>query len=212
MHVRLLIKLNVLQVNSICWASVNYPDSHVLYPPSVVAVIAVFLLFVSSNKQKKLLRCFWLCWSSDCVWSELLTPLAASVYFLLLSSATLTQVGTSVHFNRPLWIFKHWHTWFYSEQIFIVRYFLNLPSHGCFIWLSPQTSLASFVALRYPQPGPVLGVSTHSLTRPSALVSSSAFICTWNSFSCMIFTVSQTWMVIAFCWVTVWILCCWNKI
>lgn len=26
--------LNVSQVNSICWAAVNHPDSHVLYPSS----------------------------------------------------------------------------------------------------------------------------------------------------------------------------------
>lgn len=36
--------------------------------------------------------------------------------------------------------------------------------------LSPQTSLGCSVALRSPQPGPVLGVSTRSLIRPSALV------------------------------------------
>lgn len=34
----------------------------------------------------------------------------------------------------------------------------------------PQTSLGCSVALRYPQPGLVLGVSTRSLIRPSALV------------------------------------------
>lgn len=38
-----LLWLNVFQVNSICWASVNYPDSHVLYPSSALIVLLVSL-------------------------------------------------------------------------------------------------------------------------------------------------------------------------
>lgn len=50
---------------------------------------------------------------------------------------------------------------------------------------SPQTSLGCCVASRYPQPGPVLGVSTHSLTRPSALVCS--IITTLSAYRYIIF-------------------------
>jgi len=84
----------VFQVNSICWASVNYPDSHVLYPSASVASSVGVRVF-KDDIELRVERCLCVPWRSapsGCVWSELRTPPAASVYFPLPSSATPTQV------------------------------------------------------------------------------------------------------------------------
>lgn len=48
----------LFQVNSICWASVNYPDSHVLYPS---ALPALFLVSLHDLKHLQVLLRHGLC-------------------------------------------------------------------------------------------------------------------------------------------------------
>ena len=52
--VTVLLLENVSQVNSICWASVNYPDSHVLYPSWVLHCFIFIGLFVNSGAAQTL--------------------------------------------------------------------------------------------------------------------------------------------------------------
>lgn len=75
MLVTALLWLNVFQVNSICWASVNYPDSHVLLclvgvadTPGCVSLLPASLFSNSNPEQPGMLCSFKISSAWSCAW------------------------------------------------------------------------------------------------------------------------------------------------